>query len=52
MNRMKQSDNKILTMRSPIDARQMIAEQQQSDHFLTNLQRLRTERQQRDQKPA
>lgn len=34
-----------------IGARQKIAEQQQSDGFLTNLERLRQERRERDRQP-
>lgn len=34
-----------------ISARQKIAEQQQSDDFLTNLERLRQERRKRDRQP-
>lgn len=50
MTRAKQPDDNTPTVQNPIDARQTIAEQQQSDDFLTNLERLRTERRQRDQK--
>lgn len=35
-----------------IGARQKIAEQQQSDGFLTNLERLRQERRERDRQPT